>query len=169
MKKNDFFKRLYRCRMLYLMILPPIITVFIFHYIPLYGVQIAFKDFRSAKGILGSDWVGVKHFIKFFNYPYFTRILWNTIWISLVSLCTFPIPVIFALMFNEMRNGKVKKLCQTITYAPHFVSTIVVCSMTMIFTKRDGLINILTGFFGAEPVDFLSIPEAFATIYALTV
>lgn len=76
--------------MLYLMILPSVAAVFIFHYIPLYGVQIAFKDFRSSLGIWDSPWVGIKHFVNFFNYPYFTKILWNTVRISLVSLSTFP-------------------------------------------------------------------------------
>lgn len=167
-KKSDFFKRLYRCRMLYLMILPSLITVFIFHYIPIYGVQIAFKSYRTSLGIWGSEWVGLKHFITFLNHPNFRRILWNTIWISLCSLMTFPLPVIFSLMLNEMRNEKLKKICQTITYAPHFVSTVVVCSMTILFLNRDGLINILRSFVGGEAIDFMSVPSAFAPIFAIS-
>ncbi|MBQ8232270.1 MAG: sugar ABC transporter permease [Lachnospiraceae bacterium] len=163
-----FLKRLYRCRMLYLMILPSIITVFIFHYIPLYGVQIAFKDFRSSLGIWGSEWVGLKHFKTFFNYPYFGRVIWNTLWISLCSLLTFPLPVIFSLMLNEMRNEKLKKVCQMITYAPHFVSTVVVCSMIILFTNREGLINIILGFFGVEAIDFMGLSSAFAPIYSIS-
>ena len=91
------------------MILPSLITVFIFHYIPIYGVQIAFKDYRSSLGILGSKWVGLKYFIEFINYPYFEKVMVNTIRISLVCLCTFPIPIIFSIMLNELRSSKVKK------------------------------------------------------------
>lgn len=150
------------------MILPPIISVFIFHYIPLYGVQIAFKDYRTSLGIWGSEWVGLKHFKKFIEYPYFIRIMKNTIWISLASLCTFPCSVIFALMLNEMKDGKLKKICQQITYAPYFVSTVVVCSMALLFLNRDGLINNIIAIFGVESIDFISIPSAFAPIYAIT-
>ena len=167
-KENDLLKKMWQCRALYMMILPAIVAVFIFHYIPLYGVQIAFKDFRPSKGIWGSEWVGLKYFIKFTNYPYFFKIMRNTLWISLVSLCTFPLPVIFSLMLNEMKNMKLKKLCQTITYAPYFVSTVIVCSMTIMFLNREGLINMILGIFGVEAIDFMSIPSAFAPIYAIT-
>ena len=161
-------KNVYRCRLLYLLVLPSLISLFIFHYIPIYGVQIAFKDYRTSLGIVGSQWVGLKHFKKFVEYPYFTKMLINTLKISLLSLCTFPIPVIFAIMINEMKNQKLKKVCQMITYAPHFVSTVVICSMLILFSGRDGLFNIVTGFFGAEARDIMAIPEAFAPIYALS-
>ena len=161
-------KRIYRCRALYMLLLPSVAAVFIFHYIPIYGIQIAFKDFRTGLGIWGSEWVGLKHFISFIRYPYFKRIMWNTFWISLVSLCTFPAPVIFALMLNEMKNVKLKKICQTITYAPYFVSVVVVCSMTILFLNRDGLINMILGFFGKGQTDWMSVPSAFAVIYAVT-
>lgn len=168
MNKKKLLKNVYRCRILYLMILPSIVTLFIFHYIPLYGVQIAFKDYRTSLGIWGSEWVGLKHFLRFFNYPYFKNILWNTIWVSLVSLLTFPAPIIFSLMLNEMKHDKLKKLCQTITYAPHFVSTVIVCSMVILFTSREGLINIIINFGGGESVDFMAIPDAFAWIYSIS-
>lgn len=167
-KTKNFLKNVYRCRMLYAMILPPIITVFIFHYIPLYGVQIAFKDYRTSLGIFGSEWVGFKHFIKFVNYPYFGRIMRNTLWISLLTFCTFPLPIIFSLMLNEMKNGKLKKVCQTITYAPHFISVVVLCSITQIFLSRNGLLHALINLFHGEFVDLLSMPIAFAPIYAVT-
>ena len=169
-KKNlkHLKKNLYRCRLLYLMILPSLITVFIFHYIPIYGVQIAFKDYRSSLGILGSEWVGLKYFIEFINYPYFEKVMVNTIRISLVCLCTFPIPIIFSIMLNELRSSKVKKVSQMITYAPHFVSTVVVCSMLMLFLDKDGLINNIIAFFGGERVSYLSVPSAFAPIYAIS-
>lgn len=167
-RMQKLLKQMYRCRMLYLMILPPIITVFIFHYIPIYGVQIAFKDYRTSLGIIGSEWVGLKHFIRFIQYPYFGEILRNTIVISLFSLCMFPLPIIFSIMLNEMRNEKLKKTCQMITYAPHFVSVVVVCSMTTMFLNREGLINIIVELFGGEAKDFMAIPSAFAPIYAIT-
>lgn len=165
---SKHLKSVYRCRMLYMMILPSVIAVFIFHYIPLYGIQIAFKDYRSSQGIWGSEWVGFKHFIKFFNYPYFWKILWNTVAVSLASLLNFPFPVIFAIMLNEMKGSKLKKVCQTITYAPHFISTVLVCSMSILFLNSDGLINIIRGFFGAEAVNYMSVPSAFKWIYSLT-
>ena len=169
-KKNlkHLKNNLYRCRLLYLMILPSLITVFVFHYIPIYGVQIAFKDYRSSLGILGSEWVGLKYFIEFINYPYFEKVMVNTIRISLVCLCTFPIPIIFSIMLNELRSSKVKKVSQMITYAPHFVYTVVVCSMLMLFLDKDGLINNIIAFFGGERVSYLSVPSAFAPIYAIS-
>lgn len=159
---------MWRCRWLYLMILPAVVSVFIFHYIPIYGLQIAFKDFRTSLGIWGSPWVGFKHFIKFFRYPYFWKILRNTIWISVCSLLTFPCSLIFALMLNETKNAKLKKVCQQITYAPYFVSVVVLCSMVSVFANREGLVNIITGLLGIEAVDFLGKPTAFAPIYAIS-
>lgn len=161
-------KNVYRCRLLYLLVLPSLISLFIFHYIPIYGVQIAFKDYRTSLGIVGSQWVGLKHFKKFIEYPYFAKMILNTLKISVLSLCTFPIPVIFAIMLNEMKNQKLKKVCQMITYAPHFVSTVVICSMLILFSGRDGLFNIVAGFFGAEARDIMAMPEAFAPIYVLS-
>lgn len=166
--KKSLFRRVYDCGWLYALILPAIITVFIFHYIPLYGVQIAFKDFRNSLGIWGSEWVGFKHFIRFFNYPYFWKILRNTIWISLCSLITFPLPIVFAIMLNEMKNLKLKKVCQQLTYAPHFVSIVVLCCMVTMFTGREGLVNILLGIFGVEAKDYMADPAAFAPIYAIS-
>lgn len=168
MRRHAFLKRLYRCRMLYLMILPSVAAVFIFHYVPLYGVQIAFKDFRSSLGIWDSPWVGMKHFRNFFSYPYFAAILWNTIRISLVSLCTFPCAILFALMLNEMKNGKLKRVLQQLSYAPHFVSTVVVCSMTILFLNRGGMVNGIMEAFGGGDTNLLAQPSAFAPIYAIT-
>lgn len=168
-KVRKKLQKIYQCRMLYFMLLPSIVAIFIFHYIPLYGVQIAFKDYRSSLGIWGSEWVGLKHFKYFvFEYPYFTKVLINTLRVSLLGLCIFPIPVVFAIMLNEMRNLKIKKVCQMITYAPHFVSTVVVCSMIVLFTNKDGLVNVITGFFGVEPKDYMAMPSAFAPIYVVS-
>lgn len=167
-RAGRLWKRVYRCRLLYLMILPSIVTVFIFHYIPIYGVQIAFKDYRTSLGIIGSPWVGLKHFQTFVQYPYFKRIMWNTIYISLLCLCTFPIPIIFSIMLDELKNQKFKRVAQMITYAPHFVSTVVTCSMILLFLSGGGLISNLVKFFTGTETDFLSKPAAFAPIYAVS-
>lgn len=168
LKQVELKKNLKRCAGLYIFVLIPMITVFIFHYIPIYGVQMAFRDYSTRLGMWESPWVGLKYFKKFINYPYFGKIMWNTIRISLYELATFPFPIIFALMINELRNGKFKKSVQTLTYAPHFVSTVVTCSMVLLFLRRDGLINIIAGAFGVEPSDIISKPEAFAPVFALS-
>lgn len=157
-----------RCIPLYLMILPAVAAMLILHYGPIYGVQIAFKDYRTSKGIWGSEWVGLKHFTRFFNYPYFGRVMWNTLWISLVNLATFPLPIIFAIMLNEMRNEKLKKTCQMITYAPHFVSVVVVCAMIHLFAGTGGLFENIVELFGGTYTNILSIPEAFAPLMAIS-
>lgn len=161
-------KRMKRCAGLYIFVLVPIITVFIFHYIPIYGVQMAFRDYSTRLGMWDSPWVGLKYFKKFIDYPYFGQIMLNTIRISLFDLATFPIPILFSLMLNELANGKFKKSVQMLTYAPHFVSTVVTCSMVLLFLRRDGLINIIISAFGAETVDIISKPAAFAPIMALS-
>lgn len=169
LQKRNLWARVKNSWVLYLMILPPIITVFIFHYIPLYGVQMAFQDYRPSKGIFDSEWVGLKHFIDFINYPNFWKIMGNTLMLSLWSFTTFPLPIIFAIMLNELRSNKLRRVSQMVTYAPHFVSTVVVCSMTLLFVKQDGgLINMIIEAFGGEPIDFISEPSAFAPIYTIS-
>lgn len=170
-KGKTLLNDIHRYRALYLMILPAIVSVFIFHYVPIYGIQIAFKNYRTKLGIWGSEWAGFKWFLKFFDYPYFWKILWNTISLNLLSFLFFPIPIIFSLMLNEMRDGKLKKVCQTITYAPHFISTVLVCSMTILFLNRQGLFNIIAAAIfgdGYEATDFMSIPSVFPWAYQLS-
>ena len=146
---KNTINRIKRYKILYLFILPPVIAVFIFHYIPFYGIIMAFQNFKPSKGFFGSDFVGLKNFIRFFKYPYFGRMIRNTLILSLLGFSTFPLPIIFSLMLNEIKNGKLRKVCQTITYAPHFVSTVVVCSMTLLFLQQDGgVINVIIEFFG---------------------
>ena len=164
-----FWNRVWRNRILYLMILPAIVAMFIFHYIPIYGIQIAFKDYRPVRGFDDSPWAGLKHFINFVKYPYFWDIMWNSLWINICSLLFFPVPVIFALFLNEMRFTKTKKVCQTITYAPHFVSTVIVCTMISMFCSTDGLFNILGALLGQEKAtNLLYDPENFAWIQAIS-
>lgn len=151
---------------LYLMLLPAIAFYIIFHYMPLYGVQIAFKDYRAVDGIWGSEWVGFKHFLKFFDAYYFKRLITNTFLLNLYGLIwMFPIPIILALMLNRIRNAKTKKFVQTTIYLPHFISTVVLVGMVYIFlSPTSGLFNTVRGWFGLKALDFMSMSSAFRTI-----
>ena len=151
---------------LYLLILPLLVYLFLFNYMPIYGVQVAFKDFRTNLGIWGSKWVGLKHFIRFVEYRGFSQLLINTLTISLYSILTFPCPVIFALMLNELRSDKFKKTVQMVSYAPHFISTVVICAMIKLFCSRSaGILNNLIEALGGVRSDLLSNPKLFAHIY----
>ena len=158
-----------RCWILYLMIIPVVAYYVIFHYLPMAGLVIAFKDYRVARGILGSKWVGFKHFQDFFSSYYFGRLLRNTLTISLSSiLFGFPAPIIFALLLNEVRNQKFKRVVQTVTYMPHFISLVVICSLIRMFTAENGLIVGMLSWFGFEPVSLLSKKQYFVPIYVLS-
>lgn len=151
---------------LYLLLLLPLIYIFIFKYIPMYGMMIAFKNFNPVQGIWGSDWIGMKYFIQFFNSPYFTQTLSNTLILSLYTLlATFPVPILFALALNELRQGIFKRSTQLITYAPHFISTVVVVSMLLMFLHVRGPVNQLLVYLGANSVDFMALPELFKTLF----
>ena len=151
---------------LYILLLPALIYVFIFRYIPIYGVQIAFKDFRADLGIWGSRWVNLQHFKRFITFPNFWFILWNTASLGLYSLATFPCSIIFALGLNEITNLKFKKIIQMISYAPHFLSVVVVCSMVRLFLAREtGVLNHIISFLGHERMEFMTIASAFRHIY----
>ena len=165
-KKGSVLKRLKSDWQLYVLILPAILYLVLFHIIPMYGVQIAFKDFRTSKGIWGSAWVGLKHFRRFVNYPNFWKLVRNTLFISLYSLATFPLPVILALLINEVRNVAFKKTVQLITYAPHFISVVVLCSMVTLFLNRsNGVINHVIAALGGERIDFLGSASMFSSVY----
>ena len=151
---------------LYLLILPALVYVFTFSYWPMYGIMIAFKEFNARLGIWGSEWVGLSHFIRFVTYPDFWKILFNTLIISLYSLATFPLTIILALLLNEIGNHKLKRTVQMLTYAPHFLSTVVICGMIGLFFSRNmGLINNVIEMLGGERIDFLSKPEYFTHLY----
>lgn len=154
---------------LYLMMLPVVAYYLIFHYTPMYGAVIAFKDYTPIKGILGSDWVGLKHFIDFFDSYYFWRILKNTLLISLYSLLfEFPMPILLALLINEVRQRRFKRVVQTITYMPYFISLVVICGIITDFTNADGLINRLFMWLGYDGQAMLQKPELFRPIYILS-
>lgn len=152
---------------LYLLILPAIVYLILFSYVPMYGVQIAFKNFRPSLGIMGSQWVGLKYFERFINYPSFGKIMINTVRISSYMLLLFPLNMILALMFNELNNEKFKKTAQMITYAPHFISTVVLCSMiSLFFGRANGLVNNVRELLGLERVAYLESAAAFPHLYA---
>jgi putative aldouronate transport system permease protein len=162
-RQLDYIKRNY---ILYLLIAPAVILTLIFKYIPIYGATIAFKDFSPIRGIMGSEWVGLKHFTSFLTSPNFMEILMNTIKLSSFELLIgFPIPVILALMLNQLRKSSVKKNIQLVLYAPHFVSVVVISGMVFLFLTPVGPINALLGMFSDKPISFMSDPDYFRTIY----
>ena len=173
-KKMSFFQRLWENMkknwILYAMILPVAVYYIIFAYAPMYGIQLAFKEYQVKEGIMGSPWVGLEHFIRFFKSYNFGQLLKNTIGISVYSLLVgFPIPIIFALMLNYLRNKFLKKTVQMVSYAPYFISTVVMCGMIAIFMNPDtGILNVIRNFFGMKSVDFLAKPEWFKDIYVWT-
>lgn len=132
---------------LYVMILPAVIYFFVFHYLPMYGIQIAFKDYKAVLGINGSPWVGLKHFKAFFDAYYFVRLLANTLILNLENLIWgFPIPIIMAIMLNQVRNDRVKRGIQTTIYVPCFISTVVLAGMLYIFlSPTSGIFNTVWG------------------------
>ncbi|WP_246873736.1 ABC transporter permease [Paenibacillus dendritiformis] len=150
----------------YLMLLPVVAYYAIFHYAPMYGIQIAFKDYSPALGFLDSPWAGFKYFEEFFNSHFFWRIVRNTLLLSLCELIfSFPAPIILALMLNEIRHQLFKRAVQTITYIPHFISIVVIVGMMVDFLARDGLINNILSWFGVEAVAYLREPGWFRTLY----
>ena len=155
---------------LYMMIVPAFLFIIIFEYFPMYGVQIAFRDFNFKDGITGSPWVGFENFERLFNSYWFPIILKNTIVLSgLRLLMGFPLPIIFALMVNEVGNSKVKKWIQTVSYAPHFISTVVMCGMIiLLLTPETGLVNIFIQLFGGESISFMQDPGMFKWIHVIS-
>ncbi|MFE4570758.1 ABC transporter permease [Paenibacillus chitinolyticus] len=153
-------------KLLYVMLLPVLLYYVVFHYAPMYGAIIAFKDFSPRLGIWGSEWVGFAHFETFFSGAYFWRTIKNTILISLNELVFgFPAPIILALLLNEVRNSVFKRTVQTVTYMPYFISLVVICGIIKDFTASSGVINDIIAFFGGERLTLLLEPEWFRTIY----
>lgn len=154
---------------LYALLAPALIYFIVFKYYPMYGLQIAFKDFVAVDGILGSEWIGFEHFKRFFDSYYFWDLLRNTLMINVYQLALFPVSVIVALSLNELRDGKFKKTAQTITYAPHFISVVVFVGMLIAFLDPvTGIINYFIGFLGFEPISFMTEPSWFKTLYVFS-
>ena len=152
---------------LYLLVIPPVLYFIIFKYIPISNAVIAFKDYNVVQGIWGSDWVGTKNFDAFFSNPVFWTLLQNTFFLSLYTIVVgFPIPIILALALNEIRQGFFKRTVQMVTYAPYFISTVVMVSMIiLLLSPRLGIINQALGIFGISSIDFLGNPDFFRHIY----
>lgn len=173
MKKNTFGQRLRRDMqknwLLYVMLLPVIVYLIIFCYVPMYGVLIAFKDFKPRLGIMESSWVGLKYFKEFVGSVFFGRTLKNTIVLSGLNLLFgFGAPIVFAILLNEVRNLRFKKVVQTITYLPHFITTVVIASLLLVFTDSDGFItqfvNSVTGHTGS----LIGDKDFFRPIYVIS-
>ncbi|WP_195571324.1 ABC transporter permease [Paenibacillus sp. 1001270B_150601_E10] len=167
-EKNSFkpFKKL---KVLYLMLIPGMLYYLIFHYIPMYGVVLAFKDYHIMEGILGSPWVGLKHFQDLFSDPYFFSVLKNTVIISFYKLIFgFPIPILFALLLSEITNVRYKKAVQTVSYLPHFMSWVVLGGIIFTVFSLEGPVNGVMKLFGVEPILFLADPTYFRTILIVT-
>lgn len=166
---RHFLLKSWNQRYLFLMVLPGFLIVLVFSYFPMYGIQIAFKKYSAMQGIWGSDWVGLKYFIMFFNDPTALRVLKNTLLLGIYSLLwAFPAPIILALLFNEIKHSIFKKVVQTISYLPHFISTVIIVGIIRTFTEREGLFNKIVSLFGVDPIVFLSEPSWFRTIFIST-
>lgn len=170
--KKSAFKRFLMQIDIQLMVLPALALVFIFSYIPMYGVLIAFQDYKMGSNLLNNDWVGLKHFIAFFNSPEFYPVMRNTIVISFLKfIFGFPAPILLALMLNEVRKMFFKRIVQTVTYLPHFLSWVVIGSMvTSLLSVDNGSVNMLLEKLRIidEPINFLSMTEYFWTILVTT-
>lgn len=155
--------------MLYWLVLPSVVYIIIFCYIPMGGLVIAFQDYSLAKGVFGSKWVGLKNFSKFFSSMFFGRTLSNTIVLSLLDLLfSFPAPIILALLLNEVKSNKFKRTIQTMSYMPHFISMVVVASLIMEFTSSDGIIASIVSIMGGTPRSYISMPQYFRTIFVVS-
>lgn len=169
---STHYKRLRRSKFLLLIMIPGVLYYIIFHYVPMYGVIMAFKDFSIYDGIMGSPWTsnyGFGHFIELFQQPVFYRILKNTILLSVYSLIfSFPAPIILALCLNEAKNRVWKNCVQTVSYLPHFISTVVICGMITNYLSMNGIVNQLMSFIGLEKTQFLLYSEYFRTIFVVS-
>ncbi len=163
--KRDFLQNKY----IYIMLIPVLIYFVLFHYLPMFGNIIAFKNYNVMKGFLGSEWAGLKWFKMFFNDPSFFRVLRNTLLLSFENIIIgFPMPIIFALLINEIKNNVFKRTVQTVTYLPHFISLVVICGFITTFFARDGVITKFLTMFGVENTNLIALPQYFRTIYIST-
>jgi len=155
---------------LYVMLLPALIYFFVFHYMPMYGVQVAFRDYKVVQGITGSEWVGLKHFKTFFNAYYFERLISNTVLLNIYNiLWNFPFPIILAVLLNQIRSEKRKRFVQTTIYVPYFISTVVLAGMLYIFlSPTSGIFNTVRTALGLNAVDYMADAGAFRSIFIIS-
>jgi putative aldouronate transport system permease protein len=160
-------KNIHRDKLLLVMIIPVVLYYIIFAYLPMYGVIIAFKDYRPGRGIWGSSWVGLRYFEQFFTSYYLVRLMRNTLLINIYSiLFGFPIPIIFALVLNEFKDGIFKRAIQTITYLPHFISIVVICGMIVnALSPQNGVVNTILENIIGHKINFLNESRWFRFIY----
>ncbi len=165
--KAKLWRKMARCWQLYLLLIPAVVYIFVFNYMPLYGIQIAFKKFSARKGYWGSPWVGFKYFERFFDSPDFWRLIKNTIFLSAYSLIAgFPLPIIMALMLNQCSMGGFKKVVQNVIYAPHFVSMVVVVGMiNVMFSVNSGVVNTVIEMLGGQRILFTGQADCFPHMY----
>lgn len=148
------------------MLVPIILYYLLFHYMPMAGSVIAFQNYKPAKGFWGSEWVGFANFVEFLTGPYAWRLIRNTLLLNVYQIIFgFPAPIILALMINEVRHKKYKKLVQTVSYMPHFISLVVICGMLVTFSRTDGLFNDILVMFGGERINLLAESSLFRTIF----
>lgn len=165
-KRERVISHFRRFGALYIMLILPMAILIIFRYVPMYGVQIAFRNYRITRSIEASPWVGFKYFEKFFSYYDFWPIVRNTLVVNLYSLLTFPLSLILALLISHLPFRKYAKAVQNVSYIPHFISTVVLCSMVIQFLNaRVGMINTFLGLFGIQPVNYMAKKEYYYSIY----
>ena len=167
-KRQSLFIRNFKSELfLHALVLPTIIYFLVFAYAPMYGIIVAFKDFSFSKGIFGSQWVGFEHFITFFKSMYFPRLVKNTVLISVYSIIWgMPFPIIFALLLNEVKSKHFKRLVQTVSYFPHFVSSVIIIGLLVNFLSPvDGIVNIIRMRYGLEAVNFIQSTKWFRSLY----
>ena len=166
-RRRRTLRRVGRNWELYLFLIPTVAYFLIFRYYPMYGIQIAFRNFKSTKGILGSAWVGMKNFERFFSATDFLQLLGNTLSVSVATLlCSFPVPILLALLLNQLPSRRYKKLVQTVIYAPHFISTVVLVGIiSLFFSPSSGIVNFIIQQFGGTPIHFMGEAAWFRPLY----
>ncbi len=166
---NRLKKNFVRYRYIYLMLLPVVVYYAVFCYGPMSGIVIAFQNFKPALGVSGSKWVGWKHFVDFLTGPYAWRLIRNTLMINILQIIfAFPVPIIVALLINEINCKGYKKAVQTISYMPHFISLVVMCGLLVNFCRSDGIFNDFLSLFGFERRNLLAEANLFRPIYVLS-
>lgn len=153
----------------YIIILPVLVWMALFCYKPMYGIIVAFENFRPRLGIENSEWIGLDNFVRFFNDPWFLRTLRNTLTLSAMNIVfSFPVPIILALLLNEVRVSWFKRTVQTITYLPHFIAMVIACALVTQFTQTNGVVNDIIAFFGGERSNLLARTDTFYPVYILS-
>ncbi|WP_317259424.1 ABC transporter permease [Paenibacillus baimaensis] len=162
-KRKSLWHGLRRDKFLYLLMLPGLVFFILFKYVPMWGIVIAFQDYSPYLGVVQSKWVGFEHFNRLFSNPDFVKLLRNTTMISLMSLLFFfPMPIIFSLLLNEVRNVVFKRILQSIVYLPHFLSWVIIAGITfLLFSQTSGIVNLLLASYGEDKVDFLTNSDMF--------